>query len=95
MFEIRYHPDVIHQDLKKVDPSLQKKILRHILKKLTTAPHEYGKPLQYDLKGYWRLRIDDFRAIYEIDGPKKGVTVWLVGPRRDDEVYIEFLKRLR
>ena len=94
MFAIQYHPDVIRRDLKKIDPHLQRRILNQIQKKLTVAPQEYGKPLQYVLKGYWRLRIEDYRVVYEINSKKETVTIWLVDQRKDDMVYIEFLKRL-
>lgn len=94
MYGIRYHPIVIKRDLKKLAPPVQKKILDQIFKKLTTAPEEYGKPLRYSLKGYWRLRIEDYRVIYEIEAKARMVTVWLLDQRKDDQVYIEFLKRL-
>ncbi len=94
MFEIRYHPDVVRRDLEKFDPPVQKKILAQIRKKLTVAPEEFGKPLRYSLKGYWRLRVRDNRVVYQVNLPKKIVTVWLVDQRKDDQVYIDFLRRL-
>lgn len=94
MREIRYHPDVVRRDLKKLDPPVQRKILAQVQKKLSAAPEEYGRPLRYALKGYWRLRVEDYRVVYEIDLKKPLVTVWLIDQRKDDQVYIEFLKRL-
>lgn len=94
MYEIRYHPEVAHRDLKKLDPPVANKILKQIEKKLVSAPQEYGKPLRHALKGYWHLRVEEYRIIYEIDPRKTVVTIWLIDKRRDDEVYIEFLKRM-
>lgn len=95
MYEIRYHPDVCAKDLKKLDSPLQRKILNQIQKKLTTAPQEFGKPLRYSLKGYWRLRVEDYRVIYELDPTHSRVTIWLIDQRKEDHAYIEFLKRLK
>ncbi len=33
--------------------------------------------------GYYRIRVGDYRVIYEIDGPAATVRVALVGHRRD------------
>lgn len=94
MFKLRYDPAVAH-DLDKFDRSVQTRLLNQIKKKLTLAPLEFGKPLRYSLKGYWRLRMGDYRAVYEVDSGQKIVTVWLIDKRKDDAVYIEFLKRLK
>ncbi len=37
-----------------------------IEKKLTVNPISFGKPLQYSLKGYRRLRVGDYRVVYTI-----------------------------
>jgi len=30
------------------------------------APEKYGVPLRKTLKGYWKLRVGDYRIIYKI-----------------------------
>jgi hypothetical protein len=34
------------------------------------APQEYGTPLRKTLKGYWKLRVGDYRVVYKISRPK-------------------------
>lgn len=94
MYRLRYDPHVF-RDLKKLDRSSQAKILKQIQKKLVHAPDDFGKPLRHELKGYWRLRVDDYRVIYEINRKTEEVTIWMVGQRKDDLVYLEFLKRMK
>jgi mRNA interferase RelE/StbE len=93
-YSLHYDPSVAH-DLKRLDKARARKILKAVQKKLTQAPMEYGKALRRDLKGFWRLRVDDDRVIYEINSKRKIVTIWFIGPRRDDEVYLDFLKKLK
>ena len=57
-------------------------------------PEAYGKPLTGQFKGYWRLRIGDYRVVYRIVKDEILVFVIKVGIRRDDQVYLELIKRL-
>ena len=45
-----------------------------------------GKKLKHS--DYWRLRIGDYRAIYEIDYETKQIIVLFIGHRKD--VYDDF-----
>ena len=40
-----------------------------------------AEPLKGDLKGLWRLRVGEYRVIYEIDDKQHVVTVGAIGPR--------------
>lgn len=82
-FELTYHPDVPRKDLPKISEDIKQKIRRSIETKLTFAPEEFGEPLRRTLKGYWKLRVGDYRIIYKITG--RVVTVLRIGHRR--EVY--------
>jgi mRNA interferase RelE/StbE len=64
--EIRYHPAVKDLDLPLVDARMQKRIKTAIERRLMTAPHRYGEPLRKTLKGYWKLRIGDYRIVFKI-----------------------------
>ncbi len=55
------------------------------MKELERTP-EKGDPLRPSQ--YWRLRVGDFRVIYEIDRSSKRVIVLHVGHRKN--VYDEF-----
>ena len=43
-------------------------IKRAIEERLAVQPEAYGKPLQRSLKGYWKLRVGDFRVVFKIIG---------------------------
>jgi len=65
-FEIRYHPDVKDVDLPLIDAKTQRRIKSAIETRLMTAPHRYGEPLRKTLKGYWKLRVGDYRIVFKI-----------------------------
>lgn len=85
---------VFKEDFKSIDRPHQQKIIKAIRKKLTTEPERYGKPLKGDLKGLWKLRAGQYRVVYEVKEDKILVYVIKIGFRRDEEVYIEAVKRL-
>lgn len=53
------------KDLKQIDTVWQKKILDKIDEFLTTTPYE-GKRLVGNLSDFYRIRVGDYRIIYEI-----------------------------
>ena len=53
------------KDLKKIDITWQKKIIQTIETTLTTEPYS-GKKLVGNLSDYFRVRVGDYRVIYEI-----------------------------
>lgn len=52
---------------------------------LATKPRQVGKPLRFDLEGFYSAQRGDFRVIYEIDEELRRVTITNVQHRR--EVY--------
>ncbi len=94
MFKVLIDELVLKKDFKKIDKTDQLKIIKTIRKKLTTKPEEFGKPLKGELKGYWKLRIGQFRVIYEIKRDKIIVYVIMVGYRKDKEAYKKAIIRL-
>lgn len=95
MYEVLIDELVLSDDFKKIGLHHQRKIVRVIRERLTKDPEKYGEPLRGDLKGYWKLRVGEFRVIYEIRKEQVLVYVIKVGLRRDYEVYRAVLKRLR
>ncbi len=65
-FSVAYHPSIKSDDLPLINPDIQKRIKAAIEKRLMVAPHEYGKPLRRTLKGYWKLRVGDYRVVFSI-----------------------------
>ena len=58
-------------------------------------PEAYGERLRDELHGYWKLRVGEYRVIYEVRKNIVTVLVLKIGYRRDDEVYQQMAKRLR
>lgn len=94
MWKIYFHSLVEKEDFKKIDQADQKLIVKSIVKKLSNNPDVFGKPLTGLLKGFWRLRVDDYRVIYRIEKKQIIVQIVKIGIRRDSEVYEEMLKRI-
>jgi len=82
-FEVFYHPDVPREDLPKLSAEIRQRIRKAIEGKLAFSPQQFGEPLRRTLKGYWKLRVGDYRVIYKISGMT--VVILRIGHRR--EVY--------
>jgi len=78
---INIDPRGISEDIPKIQEPYRSQINRAIMERLTTNPVGFGKPLQYSLKGFRRLRIGDWRVIYRIEG--NTVQIIAIGLRRD------------
>lgn len=50
---------------------------------LAHNPQQVGRPLRFDLEGKHSARRGDFRVIYELDGPRRVVTVLAIDHRAD------------
>lgn len=68
MFKLIYHRDVKKVDLPKIDKKNKATIKKAIEERLAVQPESYGKPLQRTLKGYWKLRVGDFRVVFKTIG---------------------------
>jgi mRNA interferase RelE/StbE len=95
IWKIKIHKLVLNQDFKSISRPQQGIILKGVHKKLSLDPKGYGKPLSGNLKGYWRLKVGDYRVIYRVIEDIVTVFVIKVGVRRDEEVYIKMLNRLK
>ena len=83
MYEV-YLERSAENDLKRLTPSLFHRIIPHI-KTLVRNPRPPGcKKIEGSIND-WRIRIGDYRIIYEVDDEAKAVRVMRVRHRR--EVY--------
>ena len=89
-FELRYHPDVKSIDIPALDAKLRTRIKNAIERRLTTAPHLYGEPLRKTLRGYWKLRVGDYRVVFKIVAEE----VWILGIIHRKKVYEAIKKRI-
>ena len=60
--------DVEKVDLPRIDKKNKPMIKRAIEDRLKTQPEIYGKPLQRTLKGYWKLRVGEYRVVFKLCG---------------------------
>ena len=63
---LSYHPFVKEKDLPKLDKRAKTRIKKAIESKLMIAPEEFGAPLRRTLKGYWKLRVGDYRIVFKV-----------------------------
>lgn len=91
-WSVIYHHSV-EEDLENIGPSVARRIVGAIDKKLTQQPLQFGAPLAGGLGGFRKLRVGDYRVVYLVHEKKVVVYVLPVGPRRDNEVYRLALKR--
>jgi mRNA interferase RelE/StbE len=89
-FELRYHPDVRDVDILKLNETLKKRIKKAIEERLSISPHQYGEPLRKTLKGYWKLRVGDYRVVYKVTGNE----VWILAIINRKDVYKKTVKRI-
>jgi mRNA interferase RelE/StbE len=92
-WRVLYHPEV-DEDLQAVGPAAARRIMRSIDAKLTEAPEQFGTPLSGNLAEFRKLRIGDYRVVYQVVNNLVVVFVLAVGPRRDKEIYRMAAKRL-
>ncbi|MDC9726204.1 MAG: type II toxin-antitoxin system RelE/ParE family toxin [Candidatus Thioglobus sp.] len=74
--------DKVIKDLKKIDHNWRAKILIAIKTKLVENPY-LGKKLVGDLSPYYRLRVGDYRVLYEIIENKLMIIIVKVKHRKN------------
>ena len=76
------------KQLNKLDDSMKLKIMRYIQQNLnnTDNPKKFGKALRYNLKGFWRYRVENYRIIAKIE--KDELVILIVQINKRDKIYI-------
>ena len=90
-YNLVYHADVEKVDLPEIDEKNKSMIKRAIEERLKIQPEIYGKALQRTLKGYWKLRVGDFRIVYKIYGNE----LRIYGIIHHKRVYRDIGKRMK
>lgn len=90
-FRVIYHPAVAGEDLPWIPADMRERIARAVETRLTTAPERYGRPLRGTLRGYWKLRVGDYRVVYK---PTAG-EVRILAIRHRGDIYRESMRRPR
>ncbi|MFN2357462.1 MAG: type II toxin-antitoxin system RelE/ParE family toxin [Desulfotignum sp.] len=80
-YGIKYHPAVKSADMPRLSFEMKARIRKAIEERIMTAPHEYGLPLRKTLKGYWKLRVGNYRVVYKVAGDT--ATIFCISHRKD------------
>jgi len=67
VYNIEYLKKVGSEDIPALPKSIRKQIKQAIEERLSIDPIGFGKPLRYNLKGFRRLRVGDYRIVYKIE----------------------------
>lgn len=89
-YTLHYHPRVAEDDLPDIPANLRRRLARSIESRLTTGPERYGTPLKGSLKGYWKLRVGDYRVVFKIVGSE----AWILAILHRKTVYDMVTTRL-
>ncbi|MBX2866750.1 type II toxin-antitoxin system RelE/ParE family toxin [Candidatus Kaiserbacteria bacterium] len=78
--DVNYHPHVLSHDIPDLSKTIRTRIKKAIEKKLCSHPEIFGEPLRGSLVPLWKLRVGDYRIVYDF----KGVTVYIhaIGHRK-------------
>ncbi|MBI5886360.1 MAG: type II toxin-antitoxin system RelE/ParE family toxin [Deltaproteobacteria bacterium] len=87
---VLYHPLVKAEDLPSIDAKNRDRLRKAIETRLMNEPQRYGTPLRKNLKGYWKLRVGDYRVVFKIVDEE----VRILGIMHRKEVYEKIKKRV-
>ena len=88
-FSAIYHHDVKARDIPKINQDVRQRIRKAIESRLLLSPQEYGEPLRKNLKGYWKLRVGDYRIVFRVEDDE----IFILGICHRHEVYPLMEKR--
>ena len=80
-YEIQFAKVVTEEQIPAIPMPCKEQIKKAIRERLADAPTKVGKPLRHSLYGYRRLRVGDWRVIFNIE--KQIVRIVKIGHRRD------------
>lgn len=82
LWKIEYAESAVKEIL-SLDGSVRKTIKRAIEEKLMVDPLKFGQPLRRNLIGLFKLRVGNYRIIYQIKGREVLVLILAVSHRRN------------
>ena len=77
--------DRARRELRQLDGSIQRQILRYLRERIATdaSPRRFGKALTGERIGLWRYRVGNYRLVCKIENDQLIVLVLAVGHRRE------------
>ena len=82
MYQVVFLPNAL-DDLSKLDKSTAKRIISRIEWFSENIENISPTPLKSRLSGFYKLRIGDWRVIYEISKKVKTLYIYKIGHRKD------------
>ncbi len=82
IFQIRLL-DAAIRDLKRLDHPIRKRILERIRWLANSAEGVKPEALAGEFRGLYKLRVGDYRVIYEMLRSERIILIHLIGHRRD------------
>lgn len=79
---IEYEPEAL-ADLEKLTQSVRERIVKKINWLAENFEQVSPQPLTAELSGFFKLRVGDYRVIYEFNCDEKIIFIDRVGHRRD------------
>lgn len=80
---VKYHPAVKSEDIPKLESNIKERVKKIIETRVVVAPERYGKPLRGTLKGYWKLRVENYRIVFKPEGNE----IIILGIRHRKDIY--------
>jgi len=80
-YNILYHQDVVERDIPLLDTPIRLRIKKAVEQKISLHPEIYGLPLRSTLKKLWKLRVGEWRIVYEIK--ENNVIILAIAHRKD------------
>lgn len=74
------------QGLLQLQKAEQQRVLSKLLE-ILAAGQALGEPLRDSLRGFWKVRIGNYRLVYRYDAKQDLIEIAAVGKREDSEVY--------
>ena len=82
MYKVELTPTAL-KDLSQLDPIVAQRICKKIDWLAKNFESIAPEPLKGNFEGVYKLRIGDWRVIYEVDSKSKLTRVHLIGHRKD------------
>lgn len=89
-FTLSYHPAVRDVDLPAIDTKTKNRIKKAIEERLLISPQKYGAPLRKTLKGYWKMRVGDYRVVFRVVDNE----IRILGIRHRKDIYQKMTNRI-
>lgn len=89
-YRVVYHY-LVEEDIQQIPANIRKRIQDAIENRLMAEPVMAGKPLRQSLKGFRKMRVGDYRIIFQVE--KETIIVLKIGHRKD--VYEKVWKRMK